>query len=35
VLAQTYELGSYRDRIDYSKPCVPRLRPEDQAWPTS
>jgi hypothetical protein len=32
VLAQTYELGSYRDRIDYSKPCVPRLRPEDQAW---
>ncbi|HZW33008.1 MAG TPA: DUF4058 family protein [Isosphaeraceae bacterium] len=32
VLTQTYELGSYRDRIDYSKPCVPRLRPEDQAW---
>jgi hypothetical protein len=32
VLAQTYDAGSYRDRIDYSKPCVPRLRPEDQAW---
>jgi hypothetical protein len=32
VLAQTYELGSYRDRIDYSKPCVPRLSADDQAW---
>jgi hypothetical protein len=32
VLAQTYEAGSYRDRIDYSKPCAPRLRPEDQDW---
>jgi hypothetical protein len=32
VLAQNYDDGTYRDRIDYSKPCVPRLRPEDQAW---
>lgn len=32
VLAQTYELGSYRDRIDYASPCVPPLSPEDQAW---
>jgi hypothetical protein len=32
VLAQNYDDGSYRDRIDYSKPCEPRLRPEDQAW---
>ena len=32
VLAQTYESGRYRRRIDYTKPCVPPLRPEDQAW---
>jgi len=32
VLAQTYDAGSYRDRIDYSKPCVPRLSADDQAW---
>jgi len=32
VLAQTYEAGSYRDRIDYSKPCLPPLSPGDQAW---
>jgi hypothetical protein len=32
VLAQTYDAGSYRECIDYSKPCVPRLQPEDQAW---
>jgi len=32
VLAQTYDAGTYRERIDYSKPCVPRLPAEDQAW---
>jgi len=32
VLAQTYEAGSYADRLDYSKACVPPLSPEDQAW---
>jgi hypothetical protein len=32
VLAQTYDAGSYRERIDYSKPCVPRLSAEDQSW---
>ena len=32
VLDQTYEAGSYADRIDYGKPCVPPLNPDDQAW---
>ena len=32
VLARTYDLGSFRDRIDYRKPCAPPLPPEDQAW---
>jgi hypothetical protein len=32
VLGQTYDAGSYRERIDYSKPCVPRLSAEDQNW---
>lgn len=32
VLEQTYEAGSYRDRINYDEPCRPPLRPEDQAW---
>jgi hypothetical protein len=32
VLAQTYEAGSYRDRLRYDRPCVPPLPPEDQAW---
>ena len=32
VLAQTYEAGSYRDRIRYQAPCRPPLRPEDQPW---
>lgn len=32
VLAQTYDAGTYREWIDYSKPCVPRLPAEDQAW---
>ena len=32
VLNQTYDAGSFRDRIDYRKPCTPPLPPEDQAW---
>lgn len=32
VLAQTYEDGDYRDRIDYRKPCQPPLSGEDQQW---
>ena len=32
VLAQNYDDGSYPDRIDYSKPCAPRLSADDQAW---
>jgi hypothetical protein len=32
VLAQTYDLGSYRRRLHYDRPCQPPLSPEDQAW---
>jgi hypothetical protein len=32
VLARTYDLGRYRERIDYSEPCVPRLPADLQAW---
>ncbi len=32
VLAQTYQAGSYRERLRYDQPCVPPLTPEDQAW---
>jgi hypothetical protein len=32
VLAHTYEAGSYDHRIDYRKPCVPPLPPDDQTW---
>lgn len=32
VLAQTYEAGSYRERLRYDQPCVPPLPAEDQAW---
>lgn len=32
VLAQTYEAGSYRERLCYNRPCVPPLPAEDQAW---
>jgi len=32
VLERTYEAGSYRDRLRYDRPCVPRLSPGDQAW---
>ena len=32
VLAQTYEAGSYVDRLNYGKACIPPLTTEDQAW---
>jgi hypothetical protein len=32
VLTQTYESGSYRERLHYGRPCVPPLSAEDQAW---
>jgi hypothetical protein len=32
VVAQVYDSGAYRQRIDYHAPCRPPLRPEDQAW---
>ncbi len=32
VVAQTYEAGSYRERLRYDQPCVPSLSAEDQAW---
>lgn len=34
AIAQTYEAGSYRDRLKYNTDCVPPLRAEDQAWAT-
>jgi hypothetical protein len=32
VVAQTYEAGSYRERLRYDQPCVPALPAEDQVW---
>ncbi len=32
VLVQTYDAASFRDRIDYLKPCLPPLSPDDQTW---
>jgi hypothetical protein len=32
VLAQTYEAGSYHERLRYDRPCIPSLSAEDQAW---
>lgn len=34
VLARTYELGRYEDRLDYGRPCAPPLPPADQTWAT-
>lgn len=34
AIAQTYEAGSYRDRLKYNADCVPPLSAEDQAWAT-
>jgi hypothetical protein len=32
AMTQVHEAGAYRDEIRYDRPCVPPLRPEDQAW---
>jgi Protein of unknown function (DUF4058) len=32
VVAQAYDAGAYRDRIDYSRPCDPPLAADDNAW---
>ncbi len=32
AVAQTYEAGSYRDRLKYGAACIPPLRTEDQTW---
>lgn len=32
ALAQTYEMGGYRDIVNYAAPCIPPLSPEDQEW---
>jgi Protein of unknown function (DUF4058) len=32
VLAHTYEVEGYAERLNYAIPCVPPLSPEDQTW---
>jgi hypothetical protein len=32
VLDKTYETGDYRRIVNYGRPCIPPLSPEDQAW---
>jgi hypothetical protein len=32
VVAQAYDAGAYRDRIDYARPCDPPLSADDLAW---
>jgi hypothetical protein len=32
LVDRTYDVACYADRINYSKPCIPRLRPDDEAW---
>ena len=32
AVTRTYELGCYRDRLNYEKPCVPALSEADQVW---
>lgn len=32
VLNRAYKAGIYATRLDYSKPCHPRLRPDDIPW---
>jgi hypothetical protein len=32
VLSRVHEAGGYADRIDYTRPCVPRLPAPEQAW---
>jgi hypothetical protein len=35
VVTQTYDAGSYRDRIDYHSPCEPPLSDVDRPWAES
>jgi hypothetical protein len=32
ILNKAYEAGLYDERLQYSRPCIPRLRPDDEAW---
>jgi hypothetical protein len=32
LIDQVYDTGIYAERLDYSKPCIPRLRPDDETW---
>jgi hypothetical protein len=32
ILDRVYDAGAFEDRLDYSQPCIPRLRPDDEAW---
>lgn len=32
ILDRVYDTGAFQNRLDYSKPCFPRLRPDDIAW---
>jgi hypothetical protein len=32
ILDRVYDNGAFADRLNYAKPCVPRLRPDDEAW---
>jgi len=32
LLDRAYEAGDYADQLDYSRPCVSRLRPDDEVW---
>ena len=32
LLERVYDAGAFDDRLDYSKPCIPRLRPDDEGW---
>jgi len=32
AITETFEKGAYWDRIDYSRPCIPRLSASDQTW---
>ena len=32
LIDRAYESGEFFDRLDYDKPCIPRLRPDDEAW---
>jgi hypothetical protein len=32
LLDRTYEAALYEGRLGYDKPCIPRLRPDDEAW---